>query len=534
MSNDERSLPDRPSRKGGTPGLKSLAVGITGLLLSAWFGYTSCRIDVGTVQMAILIHKTGIDLPNDQEVAPTADHKGIQMQVLPSGRHFYNPYEWDWQVVDQLIVPEGKVAVLTALVGDDLGYGEFLGEMAQLDGKQYVPKKKGIIPGVLVPGRYPVNPHLFKVEMVDPVLIDPGYQGVVTNLAGPLAKDPNKLLVKTDERGVQPQALAEGRHLINPYEKRISPVDCRSQRFNLAESKAFGFPSKDGFWVSIDGRIQFRLRPEKVPELYVIYNESLNGDEMSDEIIHKVILPNARSFCRLEGSSKLGKDFIDGTTRMEFERRFANAMKMACEPLGIEVQEALITSTRPPEKIAKPIQQREESRLEEKKYQEQIKQQESERDVAEERALALQKAALVEVDQELTRIVTSAMQEQEVAVTKAQERMAVAKVRLEATKDEAEAIVSRGKAEAAVVAFENEADAAGWKQAVKAYDGNGAAYAQYVLYQKLASAYRRIMINTQDSPLMKVFDGATQPHDGPRPPSVPSLAKDVSEPTASK
>jgi regulator of protease activity HflC (stomatin/prohibitin superfamily) len=284
----------------------------------------------------------------------------------------------------------------------------------------------------------------------------------------------------------------------------------------------------------LDGRIQFRLKPEKLPELYVIYNESDNGDDISDEIVRKVILPNARSFCRLEGSSKLGKDFIDGTTRMEFERRFANAMKMACEPLGIEVQEVLITSTRPPEKIAKPIQQREEARLEEKKYQEQIKQQESERDVAEERALALQKAALVEVDQKLTRVVTSAMQEQEVAVTKADERLAVAKLRLEASKDEAEAIVSRGKAEADVIGFENEADAAGWKQAVKAYDGNGLAYAQYVLYQKLSSAYRRIMINTQDSPLMKVFEGVNQPNDGPRPPSVPSLAKDVSETNAPK
>ena len=118
-----------------------------------------------------------------------------------------------------------------------------------------------------------------------------------------------------------------------------------------------------------------------------------------------------------------------------------------------------------------------------------------------------QKPALVEVDQKIVKIVTQAKREQEVAVTKANEQLAVAKLKLDAAKDEAAAIISRGEADAAVIGFENKADAAGWKQSVTAFDGNGLAFAQYVLNQKLSAAYRRIMINTQDSPLMKMFDG---------------------------
>lgn len=490
-------------------GASSAVFAVMGLVVSGFVSYTSCRIDVGTGQMAVLVRKSGLDLANADEVAPTIEHKGVQQKVLTEGRYFYNPYTWDWRVMEQPSIPAGKMGVLVSLTGEDLKYGEFIGE---LDGQavsqgEFIPKKKGIIPEVLTSGRKIINPYLFKLEEHDPVIIDPGFRGVVTNLTGATPEKPNELLAKAGERGVQPTTLGEGTHYVNPYMVRINKVDCRSQRFNLAESKTFGFPSKDGFWVSLDGRIQFRVKPEKAPEVYVTYNETENGDAVHEEIVRDIILPNARSFCRLKGSAKLGKDFIDGKTRTIFEMEFAEAMKAACEPLGIEIQEALITTIRPPEQIAKPIQERESARLDEKKYSEQINQQKAERSLAEQVALVKQKPALVEVEQKIVKIVTQAKREQEVAVTKANEQLAVAKLKLDAAKDEAAAIISRGEADAAVVGFENKADAAGWKQSVQAFDGNGFAFAQYVLSQKLASAYRRIMINTQDSPLMRMFEG---------------------------
>ena len=57
-----------------------------------------------------------------------------------------------------------------------------------------------------------------------------------------------------------------------------------------------------------------------------------------------------------------------------------------------------------------------------------------------------------------------------------------------------------------MVTLKNTAEAAGWKRAVEAFQGEGALYAQYVLYQKLASSYRNIMVNTADSPIMKIFE----------------------------
>ena len=522
------SMPGRARRGGQKQGHATKTVAaVVGLIVLGMAIYQNCRIDVGTGEMAILTVKTGLDITNGDEVAPSLDHKGSQAVFLMEGRYFmnpfekgprfFNPYDWDWDVIPQTTIPEGKLGVLISLVGEDPGYGEFLGAVDKSDagaGNQIgTPIRKGIIPDVLIPGRYAINPNLFRLEIGEPVTIEAGHRGVVTNLAGRLPAMPNELLVEPGERGVQRDTLQEGTQQVNPYVTRISKVDCRSQRFNLAEKKDMGFPSKDGFWVSLDGRIQFRVNPEKAAEVYVIYNEDENGDAIDEEIIRKIIMPNARSFCRLAGSSKLGKDFIEGETRMEFEMSFQTAMKEACEPLGIEIQEALITRINPPEQIAEPIQQRENARLEEQKYQSQITQQEAEKELAVDKAEAKQKSALVVIEQEIIKFVTEAMREQEVAQTKANEKLAVATLKLEAAKDEAEAIIARGKATADVIGYENKADAAGWKRAVEAFGGNGDEYAQFVLYQKLASAYRRIMVNTADSPIMRMFESVSEDAD---------------------
>jgi regulator of protease activity HflC (stomatin/prohibitin superfamily) len=524
MSDDPFSNLSRPEQKRRRQQKNRQAtqtgLAILGLVILGMTIYHNCRIDVGTGEMAILTVKTGRDITNNDEVAPSLNHKGAQAAFLLEGRYFmnpfedgprfFNPYDWDWDVIPQTTIPEGKLGILISLVGEDPGYGEFLGAIeneGQASGNQIgTPVRKGIIPNVLIPGRYAINPNLFHLEMGEPVTIEAGYRGVVTNLAGTLPTKPNELLVEPGERGVQRETLKEGTQQVNPYVQRISKVDCRSQRFNLAENKDMGFPSKDGFWVSLDGRIQFRVNPEKAAEVYVIYNEAENGDAIDEEIIRKVIMPNARSFCRLAGSAKLGKDFIEGETRMEFESSFQTEMREACEPLGIEIQEALITRINPPEQIAEPIQQRENSRLEEQKYQSQITQQEAEKSVAISKAKAIQEKELVEVEQEIIKFVTEAEREQEIAKTKAEEKLAVAMLKLEAAQDEAEAITARGRATADVIGYENKADAAGWKRAVEAFDGNGDEYAQFVLYQKLASAYRRIMVNTADSPIMRMFE----------------------------
>jgi len=529
-------------RSGGSRGPSSAAsvfkaIGLLLIVVLAVAAYQLTLIDVGSGQIAVLTRKIGRDLANSDEVAPTPEHKGVQRAVLTEGRYFRNPYVWSWEVVPQIEIASGEMGVKVSLTGDDPGYGEFL---AKVDA-QGEATTKGIVPGVLNPGRYPINPFLYIVEKHKPTTIPAGYQGVVTSLAAPLAKEPNTLLVELNERGVQKKTLEPGTHYLNPYVTRVDLVDCRSQRFNLGQEDDMGFPSKDGFWVSLDGVIEFRVNPEKAADVYVVFNRSENGPQIDEEIVQTVIMPNARSFCRLQGSNSSGREFIQGETRSAFQKAFEEEMRQACEPLGIEIIQALITTIRPPEKIADPVRKREIAKQEELQYQQQTLQQASEQKLAVEKAMVAQKQALVTADQDIVKTTTKAEEEQQVALTLANQQLAVAQLKLDASLDESQAIAARGQAAADVVRFDNEAEAAGWQTAVQAFSGDGRAYARYVLYQKLSTAWRRMMVNTADSPMMKILDSFTElsgaagvaspglPNTAP-PPAAASTAADSAPP----
>ncbi|MDB4637401.1 MAG: SPFH domain-containing protein [Planctomycetaceae bacterium] len=474
------------------------------VILGSWFVYSQFRIEVADDEIAVLIRKTGLDMENGSEIADSAEHKGIQREFLRAGKHFRNPLFWDWEYHIIPEVPAGKIGILVSLTGENLPYGEFLAKIDEND----EPMTKGIMPEVKRPGLVFLNPYLYEVVIGDfePVEIKSGFRGVVTNLAGPLPDDPNQLLVPEGFRGVQEQVLDEGTEYINPYATRISLVDCTSQRFNLAEKKDMGFPTKDGFWVSLDGIIEFRVVPDEAASVYVTYNDSDNGDAIDEEIIRKIILPNARSFCRLQGSNTVGRDLISGETRIKFQEQFQTEMRDACEPLGIEIIQALITRINPPKQISELVQERELAKEDQLKYLVQIQEEMTQKDLRIDEEERDQKGKLVEADQEIVIKTTSANKKQSVEMTLANQRLEVSKLRLEAAKDEAAAILARGKAEAEVIGFQNKADAAGWKRSVEAFSGDGNEFARYVLLQKLSPSYRRLMINTADSPIMKIFE----------------------------
>ena len=96
------------------------------LAMAAWTTYNACRIEVPARHMVVLTAKTGLDLTNDDEVAPGPEYKGVQIGVLSEGRYFRDPYAWSWQIMPQTEIPVGKLGVRIRLYGENLPYGEFL------------------------------------------------------------------------------------------------------------------------------------------------------------------------------------------------------------------------------------------------------------------------------------------------------------------------------------------------------------------------------------------------------------------------
>ena len=349
--------------------------------------------------------------------------------------------------------------------------------------------------------------------------IPAGFRGVVTLLAGPMARDPNVFLVQDNERGVQAKTLEPGTYYLNPFETRVSMVDCRSRRFNLGQDAEMSFLSADGFPIALDGVVEFRVLPDKVAEMFVKYNDDANGDAIDEEIISKIITPESRSLCRIGGSKLNGGQFISGQDREKFQTDLVKSLTENCQKQGIEILAVAITSIQPPEDITQPVQQREVAKQKLAQFRREKLQQLSEAKLKVEIVLAEQKKQVVEAEQEVVQKTTKAEQEQTVAMTLAEQKLKVAQTRLEATKDKASAMLAKAGADAEVIKFDNAAEAAGLTAQVSAFNGDGGALARNMLLGKLAPSFHTILGNSE-GPLMDLFREFTRQTDKPRSTSV--------------
>ncbi len=334
-----------------------------------------------------------------------------------------------------------------------------------------------------------------------------------TITAGRPATRPNEYLVRETEQGVQPIAEKEGRLLINPYKERITPVSMQSQRFEMSGDDAIRFPSADSFDIKMDGFVEWRIKEDMLPLIYVQYAE---GGSLIEYLDESVILPYSRSFCRLVGSQFQARDFISGDTKLKFQKDFEGKLKAACAKQGIEILQALVRDIIPPDDIKNLINEREIAKQQIKTIEQQILVARSSVDLTTQTEMAQQNTKIGEANKQVVTITTKAQQDMNVALKKAQQELAVAKLKLQAAEKEAEAMVTKGQAEAAVVLLNKEAEAKPLRQQVEAF-GNGDAYAQYFFLQKLAPAIKSILTNT-DGPFADLFKELAAPiHSAPSP-----------------
>jgi regulator of protease activity HflC (stomatin/prohibitin superfamily) len=269
-------------------------------------------------------------------------------------------------------------------------------------------------------------------------------------------------------------------------------------------SAGISFLSADGFEISLDGVVAYRVMEDKAPEVYVLYNEDSNGDRVDDEIIRKIVTPESRSICRISGSKLTGVQFISGEDRTIFQENLEKTLKENCAKQGIEILSVSITAIKPPEEIAAPVRAREVAKQQLAQFQQEKLQQESEAQLKVQTLLADQKAKLIDAQQEVVQAKTKAMQEQAVAKTLAEQKLAVAQTRLAAAVDKASALKSAAEAAANVIRFQNNAEVSGLATRVEAFGGDGGALAQNILMEKMAPAYKTIL-SSSDGPLMDVF-----------------------------
>ncbi len=487
--------PRPPSRRMALSGLSWGALLLVALVLflPIWFWFF-CRIEPGPGEIAVLLRKTGQNLPSGEILALQPGQKGIQLEVLPEGRYFRNPYTWGWQISRITDIPAGKLGVLTRLYGKDLPPGEIIAGEGT----------KGIVADVLRPGKYRINPYAYAVELFDAITIRPGYIGVVTALTGKdvlnsdlPAAERNVFLVGAGQKGVIPQTMDSGTYYLNPYMFNVVEVLLQSQRFEMSGEDAISFLTLDGFTVNVEGTIEYALMPDKAALL-----THKVGD--MEDILKKIILPRARGFSRIEGSKNPAKNYIMGDTRQKFQDNLEKHLQEKCAEWGVAIKSVLIRNISPPDEIASIIRDREVAVQTARKFEQQIEQAKSKAELTKQEMLAQQNKEKVEADTARIRAVILAQQGMAVQLTAANKELEVAKLENDAATAQAQAILSRAGAERDVIKMNNEAEAAVIANQIAAF-GTGLNMARYVFYQKVGPRIQSVLTGDQAEGLGSLF-----------------------------
>ncbi len=174
--------------------------------------------------------------------------KGPQVPFLPPGQYMINPYLFEVAEVDEIEIPKGQLAVITATDGKPLDPGRLLGkrieghanfsngELFLLNGGQ-----KGPQSDVLQPGTHRINTWLFDFKIVDATIIESKKIGLITAKDGqPLPpteliaisveghsnfQDAQAFLDKGGQRGPQLDLLKPGTYYVNPYMFEVNFAD---------------------------------------------------------------------------------------------------------------------------------------------------------------------------------------------------------------------------------------------------------------------------------------------------------------------
>ncbi len=506
-----RVRPSIPSRRLG-PLPAAIASVVSLLVLAVAVVWLVVRVEVQANQILVLVNKTGKTIPaeladqfSDQVILYPAlvsaissltgeteeqvrtGYKGIRHEVLPEGRYFPNPYSYKSITMNATNIGQSEIGVLVRKFGKPLPFPKTVATE---------PDERGPVSQILRPGRHNINLLAYQVQRFDAIKIPEGHVGVVTLLSGRDPATKNTYTVEPEEKGVQRRTLPPGLEYYNPYLEQIEIVDVRSHKYDMLGDEAIHFPSNDSFTIRIEGTIEWAISPDSVAKVTVAY-----GDE--EDILSKIILPNARSISRIQGSKLRAAEFISGKTRTAFQDRLLEELRRECLQQGIEIKAALVRDIQPPAEIAALISQREQADQEMERSRNQMEEAKSEAQLVVQRELQVQNSNIGDARRQVVTVTKTAEQRKIVAVTKARRELEVAKLALQSAEKQAAAIRSRGRATSNVILFEYQAKAEPLAMAVNAF-GGGVTYAQQFFLLRMAPAIRSILSNTE-GPFADIF-----------------------------
>jgi uncharacterized membrane protein YqiK len=436
-----------------------------------------------------------------QEFLVRGGQKGPQIEILLPGTYRVNTDLFHIEIKDAIVIPSGKVGLVTALDGAPLpdqeyvaksvcGHGDFQDASTFLKaGGQRGPQFD-----VLKPGTYYINPLIFKVDLDDIATVERGQVAVVVSNVGEeppqvrkaaqaSAKEPvdekavkagaedveqrldaglERYVVPKGFRGIQQEVAGPGVYYLNRRAYIVYIVDTTNITIDWDANKETKFDplkviSRDGFEISVAVKVIIRVRPDQAP--YMIAKIG----SIENLVLH-VIHPMIDSSFRNQASSTSAMNFMQD--RQEEQRKAEDRARLELERYHVECVSVLICQIILPQALMDTQTLKIIAQQQQAMYEEQQKAQQSRISTEKTMAEAEQQKNLVEAEIG----VKIAMQNREKVIQAAQGE--AESIRLRAV-GEAAGIKARGDAEGARILAIGEATARAYEMQNKAIGQQG-------------------------------------------------------------
>lgn len=267
-------------------------------------------------------------------------YKGLQEQVILAGSYFLNPWFAKVEMVKMTEIPIGFVGVVISYVGAD---GVDLSGTEFKHGNIVSKQQKGVWAEPLGPGKYPINSHIMKVELVP-----------TTNLV---------------------LNWASARSEAHQLDKNLSTITVRS---------------KDGFTFNLDVAQIIHIPTNEAPKVIARFGNMSN-------LVTQVLEPTIGNYFR---NSAQGAEVIDFlTSRKERQESAREHIGHVLDQYNVFGVDTLIGDIVPPDTLMKTLTDRKLAQEQKVTYETQKLAQETRQALEKETAIAEIQKEIVKADQ---------------------------------------------------------------------------------------------------------------------------------------
>ena len=380
-------------------------------------------------KIALILSKDGAEIPTGHILARRVDsdnfqdaysflekggQRGRQTAYVTAGSYRINRHLFDVSIVDQAIIHENMVGIVTALDGEPIPIGSIAGKYVEnhnnfqnIDMFLNSGGNRGLQPQVILAGSYYINPWAVQLEEIPMTDIPIGHVGVVISYVGEDGKDltgetfKHGNIVSKGYKGVWMEPLGPGKYPVNKYTMKVELVPTTNLVLNWANARSEAHAldknlstitvrSKDGFPFNLDVAQIIHIPATEAPKVIARFG-SMNN------LVSQVLEPTIGNYFRNSAQDSDVISFL--STRKERQTAAKEHIKEVLEEYNVNAVDTLIGDIVPPEALMKTLTDRKIAQEEEKTYETQRMAQEKRQGVEKETAIADMQKEIVKAQQ---------------------------------------------------------------------------------------------------------------------------------------